>query len=102
MTNKIVITTGDVNGIGTEITLKALRTLGCNNVVLVSNRKVLDFYGGADMACELVEIPYDAEISPGKTRAEKHRRTAFRLLPADLRLEYGKEGRVAPIQGHVA
>ena len=70
MTNKIVITTGDVNGIGTEITLKALRTLGCNNVVLVSNRKVLDFYGGADMACELVEIPYDAEISPGKITRE--------------------------------
>ena len=70
MTNKIVITTGDVNGIGTEITLKALRLLGCKDVVLVSNRKVLDFYGGADLDCELVEIPYDAEILPGKITRE--------------------------------
>ena len=70
MTNKIVITTGDVNGIGTEITLKALRLLGCKDVVLVSNRKVLDFYGGADLDCELVEIPYDAEILPGKITCE--------------------------------
>ncbi len=70
MKNKIVVTTGDVNGIGAEITIKALKTLGCKDVVLVSNRKVLDFYGGEGLNCKLVEIPYEAEILAGKVTKE--------------------------------
>ena len=45
--SKIAITTGDPNGIGAEITIKALNTLNLpvEKVLLISNRKVLDFYG---------------------------------------------------------
>ena len=70
MKNKIVITTGDVNGIGAEVTIKALNTLRPKNVVLISNRKILDFYGGLDFGCEIIEIPYDSEILPGQVTKE--------------------------------
>lgn len=74
MTNKILITTGDVNGIGAEITIKAVQALSESgelgqNFALVSNRKILDFYGGADLDCEIIEIPYDAPIETGKITA---------------------------------
>lgn len=64
MKNKIVITTGDVNGIGAEITEKALKTLGCKDIVLVSNRKILD------IDCEMVEVPFEGEILPGEITKE--------------------------------
>lgn len=64
MKNKIVITTGDVNGIGAEITAKALKTLGCKDIVLVSNRKIID------VDCEMVEVPFEGEILPGKITKE--------------------------------
>ena len=71
MKDKILITTGDVNGIGPEVTIKALRALGRHDdVVLVSNRRVLEFYDGTDLACELLELPYDGVILPGKITAE--------------------------------
>ncbi len=71
MKDKILITTGDVNGIGPEVTIKALRALGRHDdVVLVSNRRVLEFYDGTDLACELLELPYDGAILPGKITAE--------------------------------
>lgn len=65
---KIAITTGDPNGIGAEITIKALNHLNLtpDMVVLVSNRKVLDFYGELNCAYEVIEIPYDAKIKPGE------------------------------------
>lgn len=65
MKNKIVITTGDVNGIGAEVTIKALNQLRPENVVLISNQKILDFYGGLNFDCEIVEIPYVASVLPG-------------------------------------
>ena len=45
--NKIAITTGDPNGIGTEITIKALNALNIppKDVVRISNTKVLNTYG---------------------------------------------------------
>ena len=66
--SKIAITTGDPNGIGAEITIKALNTLNLpvEKVLLISNRKVLDFYGKSNSDYEILEIPYDAEIEPGK------------------------------------
>lgn len=83
--NKIAITTGDPNGIGAEITIKALNKLdlSADKIVLISNRKVLDFYWQKFCHSELVsesseflskyeiiEIPYNAEIEPGKISAE--------------------------------
>ncbi len=70
--SRIVITTGDPNGIGPEITIKALKSLNLSidDVVLVSNRKIMDFYGGLDKNYPLIEIPYDCEIVPGRITKE--------------------------------
>lgn len=76
--NKIAITTGDVNGIGAEITIKALNYFADNcpdfsneNVVIISNKKVLDFYGKLKNNYELIEIDFDEkDIQPGKITAE--------------------------------
>lgn len=69
--DKIAITTGDVNGIGAEITIKALNKLALpvNNVVLISNRKILENYGCLKNDYEIIEIPYDGEIEPGRVTA---------------------------------
>lgn len=69
--NKIAITTGDPNGIGAEITIKALNKLNlpADRVVLISNRKILDFYGKLDKDYEVIEIPFNGEIEVGKATA---------------------------------
>ena len=66
--DKIAITTGDPNGIGAEITIKALNRLGLpeDKIVLVSNKKILDFYGELKRDYEIVEVQYDGEIEAGK------------------------------------
>lgn len=66
MSNNIIITTGDPNGIGAEITIKALNKLEVNNIVLVSNKKILDFYGKLKKDYEIIEIPFEEDIQPGK------------------------------------
>ena len=70
--DKIVITTGDPNGIGAEITIKALNRLNIplDCVALISNKKILDYYGKLDKDYEIIEIPYDAQIIPGKATKE--------------------------------
>ena len=70
MKNKIVITTGDVNGIGAEVTIKALKKFDCKDFVLVSNSRILKYYGMKPEPCEIIEIPFDSEIHPGKITAE--------------------------------
>lgn len=70
--NKIAITTGDPNGIGAEITIKALNRLNLppDKVVIISNKQILDYYGKLDKEYEIIEIPYTAEITPGKVTKE--------------------------------
>ncbi len=68
--NKIAITTGDPNGIGAEITIKALNKLDLSDVVLISDSKILDFYGKLNKNFEIIEIPYNADIEPGKISAQ--------------------------------
>lgn len=65
--NKIAITTGDPNGIGAEITIKALNKLDLpeDKIVIVSNKKILDFCGKLNRNYEIVEIPYNAQIEAG-------------------------------------
>lgn len=66
---RIAITTGDPNGIGAEITLKALKYLDLpkSKIILISNKQVLDFYGGMDKDYDIIEIPYNSQdITPGK------------------------------------
>lgn len=72
---KIAITTGDVNGIGTEITLKALRRLNLpvENVVLISNVDVIEFYNSKFVKnnYEIINIDFDKKnIQPGKLTAQ--------------------------------
>lgn len=70
---KIAITTGDVNGIGAEITIKALNRLNLpeKNVVLISNKNVLDFYGQLKNKYEIIEIDFDKNyIQPGEVTAQ--------------------------------
>lgn len=70
--NKIAITTGDPNGIGTEITVKALNKLDlpADNLVLITNKRVLEFYGKLNKDYEIIEIPYDFAVEPGKITKE--------------------------------
>ena len=70
--DKIAITTGDPNGIGAEITIKALRYLDLpqDKIVIVSNKKILNYYGKLDKDYEIIEIPYDAEIKAGEVTKE--------------------------------
>lgn len=66
--NKIAITTGDPNGIGAEITIKALNKLDlpADKIVLISNKKIIDFYGKLNKDYEIIEIPFDSEIKTGE------------------------------------
>ncbi len=69
---KIAITTGDPNGIGAEVTIKALNKLKLkkDKIILISNKKILDFYGKLDIDYDIEEIPFDADITPGKVTPE--------------------------------
>ena len=72
MNNKIAITTGDVNGVGAEVTLKALNRLQLpeDKVVIVSNRKILDFYGKTDIPYEVAEVPFEGKIEVGRVTSD--------------------------------
>ena len=69
--DKIAITTGDPNGIGAEITIKALNLLNLpsKDIVIVSNSKVLNNYGSLENNYELIEIDYPEKIVPGEVSA---------------------------------
>lgn len=69
---KIAITTGDPNGIGAEITIKALNKLDlpANSIVLISNKKIIDYYGKLSKDYEIIEIPFNSEINAGKVTAK--------------------------------
>ena len=44
--------------------------LNPNDIVLVSNKKILDFYGKLNKDYEIIEIPYDSDIKPGQITPE--------------------------------
>lgn len=71
--DKIAITTGDPNGIGAEITIKALNELDLpqDKIVLISNKDVLDYYGKLDKKYDIIEIPFaKRDIKVGKVTKE--------------------------------
>lgn len=70
--NKIAITTGDPNGIGAEITIKALNILNIppRDVVIISNSKVLNTYGYIQNNYEVIEVDYSAKVRPGEVASE--------------------------------
>jgi 4-hydroxythreonine-4-phosphate dehydrogenase len=88
--NKIAVTTGDPNGIGAEITIKALNILDLpsDKVVIISNKNILDFYGKLNKDYEIINIPYDPkDILPGQITKEtgefsyKSLKKACEILP---------------------
>lgn len=88
MNKKIAITTGDVNGIGAEITIKALNKLNLpkESIILISNSEVLEFYSPRHLLegqvfhpeerqvkdnYEIIEIPFGKNnIKPGQLTKE--------------------------------
>ena len=64
---KIAITTGDPNGIGAEITIKALNLLNLppREIVIISNSKVLNTYGKLENNYEIIDIDYQEKVEPG-------------------------------------
>lgn len=79
-TDKIAILTGDPNGIGTEITIKALKLLNLppKDILVISNSKILNAYGG-HLDYEVLEVEYNGKIEPGNITAEAGD-FAFRIL----------------------
>lgn len=79
--NKIAITTGDPNGIGAEITIKALNMLNLpsKDIVVISNSKVLNTYGHINNNYEVIEIDYPHKVVPGEVLPEAGN-FAFKLL----------------------
>lgn len=79
--NKIAITTGDPNGIGAEITIKALNTLNIppRDIVIISNSKVLNAYGNLQNNYEIVEVEYTSRVRAGEVTPEAGD-FSFRLL----------------------
>lgn len=79
--DKIAITTGDPNGIGTEITIKALNLLNlpAKDIVIISNRKILNSYGQLNNNYEIIEIDYNERVQPG-TISDSAGDFSFRLL----------------------
>ena len=86
--NKIVITTGDPNGIGAEITIKALNLLNLpsKDIVLVSNSKILNSYGVLNNNYEIVELDYPHKVVPGEV-SEFAGDFAFRALEKACELQ---------------
>lgn len=78
---KIVITTGDPNGIGAEITIKALNLLNLptKDIVIISNQKVLNTYGKLNNNFEIIDIDYKGRIESGVISANAGE-FAFRCL----------------------
>lgn len=58
--DKVAILTGDPNGIGAEVTLKALKILNlpADKIVLISNKNIIENFSDK---YELIEIPYKKE-----------------------------------------
>lgn len=69
---KIAILTGDPNGIGAEITIKALNLLNlpAKQIVIISNPKILNTYGKLNNDYEIISIDYNGRIEPGCITAD--------------------------------
>lgn len=78
---KIAITTGDPNGIGAEITIKALNLLNLpvKDIVIITNSKVLNTYGKIHNNYEIIDVDYDGKVQAGEISADAGD-LAFRLL----------------------
>lgn len=78
---KIAILTGDPNGIGAEITIKALNLLNLpvKDILIISNKKILNHYGKFNNDYEILEVEHEGRVEPGKVTSEAGR-FAFKCL----------------------
>ena len=69
--DKIAITTGDINGIGMEITIKALNELNLpeDKVVIITNENIFKSYN-PEKNYEIINIDYNGEPEYGKPTKE--------------------------------
>ena len=69
---KIAITTGDPNGIGAEITIKALNLLNLptKDIVIITNSKVLNTYGKIHNNYEIIDVDYNGKVLAGEITAD--------------------------------
>ena len=69
---KIAILTGDPNGIGAEITIKALNLLNlpAKNFLLITNSKILNHYGKLKNNYEILNVDFNGKIEAGCIKAE--------------------------------
>ncbi len=69
---KIAILTGDPNGIGAEITMKALNLLNLptRDIVIVTHPKILNAYGTLNQNYEIIPVDYTGKIDFGTVSAE--------------------------------
>jgi len=70
--NKIIITTGDFNGIGAEITVKALNALNIpeNEIAIISSEKILEREVRLNKNYELISVPFEGNINYGELSKE--------------------------------
>ncbi|MCR5266621.1 MAG: 4-hydroxythreonine-4-phosphate dehydrogenase PdxA, partial [Cyanobacteria bacterium RUI128] len=70
--DKIAVTTGDINGIGAEITVKALKSLDVppEKVVIISSKDYIDKYPEFDSKYEVLDIPFVGNVEYGKLSKE--------------------------------
>ena len=70
--DKIAILTGDPNGIGAEVTIKALNLLNLspNKFVIISNSKIINTYGRLKNNYEIIEVDYSGKVIPGEISKE--------------------------------
>lgn len=69
---KIAILTGDPDGIGAEITIKALNLLNlpARDIVIISNKKVLNAYGTLNQNYEIISVDYTGKVDFGSVSAD--------------------------------
>lgn len=70
--NKIAITTGDINGIGTEITIKALNNLNIPNdkIVIITNKQNFETYDKLNNKYEIIDIDFNGQVEYGQLTKE--------------------------------
>ena len=84
--NKIAITTGDPNGIGAEVTIKALNLLNLpsRDIVIISNSKVINECGHLANNYELIEVDYNQTLPMVSGHIDNKIKKIFTILSVFL------------------
>lgn len=103
MAQHIVISSGDINGIGPEIILRTLReiALGDHTVTILSSQQVMDYYSSEldlNLSCHTIQSIYDAQ--PGTVNIlECYDEKTVTIEPGALSRQAGACAMQAVLQG---